>query len=165
MGLRLHAAEDVVTAGVVAAATPGDVRVRDALRRAMIARIATVSAGGWPLIMPLYFVVLDGRIYMNNAATSPTVRNIAVNPGVLVLLQVREGEVVRVRGTAQYLRDAVTMKRVTRASIPKYMLRPRALWFWLRNLTRIGTRSQYTRERPDTGMIEVTPESYAVDPA
>jgi nitroimidazol reductase NimA-like FMN-containing flavoprotein (pyridoxamine 5'-phosphate oxidase superfamily) len=154
-----------VTVRAAAAATADDARVRDALRRAMIARIATVTASGGPLIMPLYFVVLDGRIYMNNAATSPTVRNIAAHPHVLVLFQVRDGEVVRVRGTARYLRDAATMRRVTRASLPKYLLRPRALWFMLRNLSRVSTRSQYTRERTDTGMIEVTPESYAVAPA
>jgi nitroimidazol reductase NimA-like FMN-containing flavoprotein (pyridoxamine 5'-phosphate oxidase superfamily) len=147
---------------VTAAAAADDARVRAALRKAMIARIATVSASGGPLIMPLYFVALGGRIYMNNAATSPTVRNIAAQPQVLVLLEGRDGEVVRVRGTACYLRDAATRRRVTRALLPKYVLRPRALWFWLRNLSRMSTRSQYTRERPDTGMIEVTPESYTV---
>ncbi len=154
-----------MTLPAAAPVTAGDVRVRNALRRAMIARIATVSASGGPLIMPLYFVVLDGRMYMNNAATSPTVRNIAAHPQVLVLLQCRDGEVVRVRGTARYLRDASTMRRVTRASLPKYVLRPRALWFWLRNLSRMRARSQYTRERPETGMIEVTAESYAVGAA
>ena len=154
-----------MTAPATASATADDARVRNALRRAMIARIATVSASGGPLLMPLYFVMLDGRIYMNNAVTSPTVRNIAVHPHVLVLFQVRDGEVVRVRGTARYLRDAPTMRRVTRASLSKYVLRPRALWFMLRNLSRVSTRSQYTRERTDTGMIEVTPESYALGPA
>lgn len=69
------------------------------------------------------------------------------------------------RGTARYLRDAATMRRVTRASLPKYVLRPRALWFFLRNLSRVSTRSQYTRERTDTGMIEMAPESYTVGPA
>ena len=63
-----------------------DRRVREALRRAMIGRIATVTPGGWPLIMPLYFVVLDGRIYMNNAATSPTVKNIERHGRALVVL-------------------------------------------------------------------------------
>lgn len=154
-----------MSARVAAEITAHDERVRHALRNAMIARIATVTPSGGPLIMPLYFVVLDGRIYMNNAATSPTVRNIAVHPHVLVLFQVRDGEVVRLRGTASYLRDAATMRRVTRASLPKYVLRPRALWFWLRNLSRMSARSQYTRERTETGMIEVTPESYTVSPA
>lgn len=89
----------------------------------------------------------------------------AAHPNVLVLFKVRDGEVVRVRGTARYLRDAATMRRVTRASLPKYVLRPRALWFFLRNLSRVSTRSQYTRERTDTGMIEMAPESYTVGPA
>jgi hypothetical protein len=89
----------------------------------------------------------------------------AAHPHVRVLFQVRDGEVMRARGTARYLRDAATMRRVTRASLPKYVLRPRALWFFLRNLSRVSTRSQYTRERTDTGMIEVAPESYTVGPA
>jgi pyridoxine/pyridoxamine 5'-phosphate oxidase len=152
-------------AAATATATADDPRVRETLRRAMIARIATVSANLEPLIMPLYFVVLDGRVYMNNSSTSPTVRNIATHPQALVLFQIRDGEVVRVRGTARYLRDAATMRRVSRASLPKYVLRPRALWFWLGHLSRLSTRSQYTRERSDSGMIEVTPESYAVTPA
>ncbi len=145
-----------------AVAATDDPPVRHALCSTMIARIVTVSGTGAPLIMPLYFVLLDGRIYMNNAATSPTVRNIAAHAGVLVLLEARGGELVRVRGTARFLRDATTRRRVTRAMLPKYFLRPRALMFWLRNLSRMSTRSQYTRERGDTGMIEVTPESYTV---
>ena len=141
-----------------------DPRVREALRRAMIARIATVTPGGWPLIMPLYFVVIDGRVYMNNAATSPTVKNIAAHSRVLVVLELPEGEVVRVRGTARYLRDETTMRRVTRASLPKYVLRPRALLFMLRNLRRVSMRGRYVGERTETGMIELTPESYSVGP-
>lgn len=154
-----------MTVGAASEATADDARVRDVLRRAMIARIVTVSASGRPLIMPLYFVWLDGRIYLNNAATSPTVRNVAVHPHVLVLFQTRDGELVRVRGTARYLRDSAITRRVTRALVPKYVLRPRALWFWVRNLSRLSTRSQYTRERSGSGMIEVAPESYAVTPA
>lgn len=141
-----------------------DRRVRDALRRAMIARIATVTAGGWPLVMPLYFVVLDGRIYMNNAATSPTVKNIERHGRALVVLQLREGEVVRVRGAARYLRDADTARRVTRATLPKYVLRPRALWFMLRNIRRVSMRGRYVSERGDTGMIEIAPDSYSIGP-
>lgn len=99
------------------------------------------------------------------SATSPTVRNTAAHPGVLVLFEGRDGGVLRVRGTARYLRDAATAQRVTRASLVKYVLRPRALWFMLRHLGRLRTRSQYIRERGDTGMIEVTPQSYAVGPA
>jgi len=140
-------------------------RISEVLRKAMIARVVTVSAELKPLIMPLYFVVIDGRIYMNNSATSPTVRNIAAHPHVLVLFQIRDGEVVRLRGTARYLHDTATIRKVVRATLPKYVLRPRALWLWIRHLSRIPTRSQYIRERSGSGMIEVTPESYTVTSA
>ena len=154
-----------MTAQLTANSVSDDPRVRDALRKAMIARIATVSARGAPLIMPLYFVVLDGCMYMNTTATSPTVRDIAVNPDVLVLLEGRDGAIVRVRGTARYLRDASTVQRMKRAAIPKYVLRPRALWFWLRSLRRLPSRARYTRERTNTGTIEVAPTSWTVTDA
>lgn len=152
-----------MTAGETAVG-PDDRRVGDALRRAMIGRITTVTPGGWPLVMPLYFVVLDGRIYMNNAATSPTVKNIAAHPRALVVLQWRQGEVVRVRGTARYLTDETTSRRVVRATLPKYVLRHRALLFWLRNVRHFSMRGRYVGERSATGMIEVTPESYSIAP-
>ncbi len=67
---------------------------------------------------------------------------------------------------ARYLRDAATLRRVERASFLKYyLLRPRGLWSALRNLARMSTLRQYHAERTDTGMIEVTPESYAVGSA
>jgi general stress protein 26 len=154
-----------VTASVTDAVTADDARVRDALRRSLIARIATVTPSGGPLIMPLYFVVLDGRIYMNNAATSPTVKNIAVHPQALVLFAGRDGAVVRVRGAARFVHDAALMKRVVRASVPKYFFPPRALWLWISRPSRLRARSTYTSERTDTGLIEVTPEWFAVGTA
>ena len=148
-----------------AAQVPGDDRrVRDALRSAAIARIATVSRNGTPLIMPLFFAVVDGRIYMNNAETSPTVRNIASNTRVLLLIEGRDGETVRVRGTALYLRRSPVTSRVVRAMFRKYYLRPQELWSTLRNITRMGVVLRYRRERT-AGMIEVTPEEYSVTSA
>jgi hypothetical protein len=73
--------------------------------------------------------------------------------------------VVRVRGTARYLLDAATTRRVERAAFVKYYLRPRALWQLLRTLRRLPTLRRYHEERTDSGMIEVAPESYAVGPA
>jgi hypothetical protein len=54
---------------------------------------------------------------MNNSVTSPTVPNVATSPHVLILLQVRDGELVRVRGTARYLPDAAILRRVACASV------------------------------------------------
>ena len=41
---------------------PDDPAVVDILRRAMVARIATVSRNGRPHINPLYFIYRDGTI-------------------------------------------------------------------------------------------------------
>jgi nitroimidazol reductase NimA-like FMN-containing flavoprotein (pyridoxamine 5'-phosphate oxidase superfamily) len=141
-----------------------DRAAREALRHAAIARIATVSRNGTPLIMPLFFVVVDGRIYMNNADTSPTVRNIAANPHVLLLIEGLGGDVVRVRGTARYLSESPVTARVVRAMFLKYYLRPREIWSTLRNVTRMDVVLRYKRERT-AGMIEVTPNEYAVTSA
>ena len=148
-----------------AAVTAADPRVRYVLRKAMIARVVTVSPSGRPMIMPLWFVVLNGRIYMNNAATSPTVRNIEADPHVLLMFEGVDGEVVRMRGTARYVRGAAMLRRVVRASLPKYYLSPHAVRLTLRDLPRVPTMLRYYRERTDAGMIEVTPESYSVGPA
>ena len=62
-----------------------DAEVQRFLAASMIVRIATISERGTPQIMPLFFVCLDGKLYMNNATTSPTVRNINVRPRVVLL--------------------------------------------------------------------------------
>jgi len=128
--------------------------------RARIARIVTISKAGLPQIMPLWFIERRGRLYMTNAVTSPTVRNIASNPGVLVLLEAPGGALLELRGVARYLTGKDALAPVVRASIGKYYLAPRVLWLYLRNLRRISTMLQYYRERSDSGVIEVTPESF-----
>jgi hypothetical protein len=147
------------------AATADHRRISEVLRQAMIARIVTVSADLKPLIMPLYFVVIDGRASEPRYCEPLEMLRSCSYRYVLVLFQVRDGELVRLRGTTPYLHDTATIRRVARATLPKYVLRPRALWFWLRHLSRIPTRSQYIGERSGSGMIEVTPESYTVTSA
>ncbi|HET6615178.1 MAG TPA: pyridoxamine 5'-phosphate oxidase family protein [Dehalococcoidia bacterium] len=133
--------------------------VRDALR-AKTLRIVTVSKRGRPMIMPLWFVVRDGRICMTNAATSPTVRNIAANPRVLILVEARDGHLLHIRGEARYLTNNEALGPVARRSALKYYADPRALWLYARNVRRIPAMLQYYRERTDTGVIEVTPVSF-----
>ena len=136
--------------------------VRDALR-AKTLRIVTVSKRGRPMIMPLWFVERDGRLCMTNAATSPTVRNIAANPRVLVLVEARDGRVLRIRGEARYLTNDEALGPVARRSALKYYADPRALWLYARNVRRLPAMLKYYRERKDTGVIEVTPVSFSWD--
>ena len=142
-----------------AALTIDDQAVRDALR-AKTLRIVTVSKRGRPQIMPLWFVVRDGRLCMTNAATSPTVRNIAANPRVLVLVEARDGRLLRIAGEARYVTNKEALGPVARHSALKYYADPRALWVYARNARRIPAMLRYYRERTDTGVIEVTPTSF-----
>jgi hypothetical protein len=84
---------------------------------------------------------------------------------VLVLFEALDGRLIRIRGIARYLTDADTMRRVVRAALPKYYLRPRALWLALRKLARLRAMLRYYGERTDSGIIEVTPESLEIDSA
>ena len=65
--------------------------------RAMVARIATRSARGTPQIMPLWFVRAKGKLLMTNNETSPTVRNIAADPRVVVVVEADRGKDSRCR--------------------------------------------------------------------
>jgi general stress protein 26 len=127
-----------VTAHAVTALAADDPAAHAAIRRARIARIVTVSPSGRPQIMPLWFALIDGRIHMSNAATSPTVHNIAREPRVLVLFEADGGRIVRVRGTARYLTDRGALRRLVRPSLTKYYFHPRALWLAVRNMRRLS---------------------------
>ena len=46
-----------------------DPAVLDIMRRSMVARIATLSRNGRPSINPLYFVYLNGHIWLGTASS------------------------------------------------------------------------------------------------
>ena len=119
-----------------------DAEVRRFLDGSMIARLATISARGTPQIMPLYFVCLDGKLYLNNATTSPTVRNIGVRPGVVLLFEADRGRChdccLRVTGEASFREDAALMRRVSLCAARKYYFCLPALLSTLRNARKVA---------------------------
>jgi nitroimidazol reductase NimA-like FMN-containing flavoprotein (pyridoxamine 5'-phosphate oxidase superfamily) len=139
-----------------------DTEVRQFLDGSMIARVATISARGTPQLMPLYFVRLDDKLYMNNAPTSPTVRNIAANPRVVLLFEAdcgrRRNRCLRITGVATFREDASIMRRVSVRAALKYQFSLPALFSTLRNGRKLLTMKRYRSER-SSGMIEVAPES------
>ena len=60
----------------------------DIVRRSMVARIATVSRGGRPSVIPLYFVPVDGRIWLGTVDWALAARNVNADPRVSVLFDV-----------------------------------------------------------------------------
>ena len=67
---------------------PDDPAVADILRRAMVARIATISRMGRPHVNPLYFVYGEGKIYLGTSDRTLAALNVKANPWVTILLNV-----------------------------------------------------------------------------
>ena len=139
-----------------------DAEVQRFLAGSMIARIATISARGTPQIMPLYFVCLDGKLYLNNATTSPTVRNIRVRPNVVLLFEADRGRrrdrCLRIAGEASFREDASLARRVSLRAARKYYLSLPGLISTLRNIRKLPAMRRYRAERA-SGMIEVVPRT------
>jgi general stress protein 26 len=141
-----------------------DRQVQAFLARSMVARIATVSSKGTPQLMPLFFVARGGRIYMNNAATSPTVRNIAANPNVVLLFDAdrgpRQGACLRVTGHARFVEGDELLGKMWLPAAVKHYLSLRGARDVLRNIPRLAAMRRYRSERKTaSGVIEVTPSS------
>jgi nitroimidazol reductase NimA-like FMN-containing flavoprotein (pyridoxamine 5'-phosphate oxidase superfamily) len=155
MGLRLYARTSE-------AMKFDDTEVQQFLADSMVARVATISARRTPQLMPLYFVRLDDKLYMNNATTSPTVRNIAANPRVVLLFEADRGRrrdrCLRITGVATFRQDKAIARRVSLRAALKYQFSPAALLSTLRNARKLLAMKRYRAER-SSGMIEVAPES------
>lgn len=130
------------------------------INRAMVARIATRSARGTPQIMPLWFVRAGGKLLMTNGETSPTVRNIAADPRVVVMFDAdghNDGRCLRIVGTARFHSERSMLTRTVLRELFKYHLAPAALWGAARHPRQIPSMLQYYLERRDGGVIEVSP--------
>jgi general stress protein 26 len=127
--------------------------------RAMVARIASRSARGTPQIMPLWFVRAGGKLLMTNGETSPTVRNIAADPRVVVMLDAGQDNdrCLRLAGTARFRSERSMLARTVLRELLKYHLAPAALWSAARHPRQIASMLRYYIERRDGGVIEVWP--------
>jgi hypothetical protein len=78
--------------------------VVDILRRAMVARIATVSRHGRPHVNPLYFLWRDGKIYLGTVDRTLAALNVKADPRVTILFndesEPNDRRVLRIRGSA-----------------------------------------------------------------
>jgi general stress protein 26 len=100
--------------------------VVDILRRAMVARIATVSRNGRPHINPLYFVHRDGTIYLGTSDRTLAARNVKVNPRVTLLFSVesepKDHRVLRIRGCATVRTDPKLCRWYRQHDLLKYII-------------------------------------------
>src|SRR6476661_3405821 len=81
-----------------------DLAVADVLRRARVARIATVSRNGRPHVNPLYFVMGNGKIYLGTVDRTLAALNVKADPRVTILFNIErepgDSRILMVRGTA-----------------------------------------------------------------
>src|SRR5215472_18805408 len=98
------------------------------LRRSMVARIATLSHNGRPSINPLYFVYLNGRIWLGTVEWTLAARNVKADPRVSVLFEVeqdpRSHRVLRISGQASVRTEQRVRRSYTFRVARKYLLTP-----------------------------------------
>jgi general stress protein 26 len=105
-----------------------DPAVLDVMRQPMVARIATLSRNGRPSVNPLYFVYLNGHIWLGTVDWTLAARNARADPRVSVLFEVEQDRsshrVLRVSGRASVRTDQQAQRYYSLRVARKYLLTP-----------------------------------------
>ncbi len=148
---------------------PDDTEVLDILRHSMVARIATLSRHGRPSVNPLYFVRVDGHIWLGTADWTLAARNVAANPGVSVLFNSErdrnDARVVRVHGRARLRTDPETQRAYVRRVARRYVLTPGGIRNLVTHARQLGLRRRYYAQSAAKGrscVIDITPDDAEV---
>src|SRR5271157_5744151 len=103
-----------------------DLAVLDVIKRSMVARIATLSRNGRPSINPLYFVYLNGHIWLGTVDWTLAARNVKADPRVSVLFEVEQDpgdhRVLRIKGQASVRTDQKAQRSYNLRVAHKYIL-------------------------------------------
>jgi hypothetical protein len=141
-----------------------DSAVLDVLRRSMVARIATLSRNGRPSINPLYFVYLNGRIWLGTVDWTLAARNVKADPWVSVLFEVERDRsshrVLRIRGRASVRTDPKGQRIYNFRAARKYLLTPGSIRNTLAHIRHLPLRLLYAAQSAEKGqpcVIEVIP--------
>ena len=143
---------------------PDDPAVMDILRRAMVARIATVSRNGRPHVNPLYFVCGNGRIYLGTTDRTLAALNVKADPRVTILFNIEsepnDRRVLRIRGGAIVRTDSKLCRWYIRRDLRKYIMSRRGLGNTLAHarLLPLVRRFVSSGEKGKECVLEVRPE-------
>lgn len=139
--------------------------VRAILRRAMVARIATLSGSGRPSVTPLYFVAPRGRIWLGTTDWTLAAREAQADPRVSVLVALEQGagdrRIVRVTGSARVRTGLLTQAAYVLRVALKYSLTPGQIRNTLAHRHLIRLRRRYHAQSAAKGrmcVIEVVAE-------
>jgi general stress protein 26 len=142
-----------------------DPAVLDVIRRSMVARIATLSHNGRPSINPLYFVYLNGHIWLGTVDWTLAARNVKTDPRVSVLFEVEQDQsdwrVLRISGRASVRTDQNAQRSYNLRVALKYILTPGGILNELAHIRLFSLRRTYRAQSAEKGqscVIEVIPE-------
>ena len=142
-----------------------DPAARELLRRAMVARIATLSRNGRPSVNPLYFIQRDDKIWLGTSDWTLAARNVRADPRVSLLFEVErdpgDRRLLRIRGRASVRTDAQVLRPYNLRVAFKYVLTPGGMRNWLSNVRQLRLQGLYRAQSAQKGracVIEVTPE-------
>ena len=143
---------------------PDDPAVVDILRRAMVARIATVSRNGRPHVNPLYFVHGNGKIYLGTTDRTLAALNVKADPRVTILFNIEsepdDRTALRIRGGAIVRTDSKLCRWYVIRDLRKYILSRRGLGNALAHarLLPLVRRFVSSGEKGKECVLEVRPE-------
>ncbi len=135
------------------------------IRRAMVARLATLSRNGRPSITPIYFVYVHGHIWLGTSEWTLAAREVKADPRVSVLFNVernpQDGRILRVTGQARVRTDPAVQRSYNLRVLFKYVLTPGGIRNYLAHLKQYPLMNQYHAQSAEKGLacvIDVTPE-------
>jgi hypothetical protein len=142
-----------------------DPAVLDIMRRSMVARIATISLNGRPSINPLYFIYLNGHIWLGTVDWTLAARNVKAEPRVSVLFEVEQDpsdqRVLRITGRASVRTDQKVQRSYNLRAARKYLLTPGGIRNSLAHMRQLPLKRTYHAQAAEKGqpcVIGVTPE-------
>jgi hypothetical protein len=135
------------------------------IRRAMVARIATLSRNGRPSINPLYFVSTKGVIWLGTDDWTLAARNVSSDARVSVLFALEKDRldqrILRVKGRARICKDQKLLRSYNIRVAFKYILTPAGILNLVSHIHKIPFKLTYNAQGKEKGVpciIEVTSE-------
>ncbi len=142
-----------------------DPAVLDVIRHCMVARIATLSSNRRPSINPLYFVHVNGHVWLGTADWTLAARNVKADPRVSVLFNVErdrsDQRVLRLSGRASVNADRAVQRTYQLSVARKYVLTPAGILNYLMNFRLLMPMHYYHAQSAAKGpacVIDVVPE-------
>lgn len=135
------------------------------IRRSMVARIATLSRSGRPSITPIYFVYVNGHIWLGTSDWTLAAREVKADPRVSVLFNVEQNphdhRILRITGRANVRTDPEARRSYVLRVAFKYTLTPGGIRNILAHISQYQFMNQYHAQSAEKGpacIIDVTPE-------